>query len=148
MAYVSGLSSSTAGCCEACQRRGGGCTSTWLGERYVREDDDDDDDDRDDGEHEEERRGGRPVEGASVLGRAGAERIFVVRGRAPYDAIAPSYDVALGRASLVRAVALLRHVIKRYGVAFRSAADLGCGTGLFAAYLARRWRIPVYAIDR
>jgi SAM-dependent methyltransferase len=82
------------------------------------------------------------------LGRAGAERIFVVRGRAPYDAIAPSYDVALGRASLARAVALLRHVIKRYGIAFRSAADLGCGTGLFAAYLAQRWRIPVYAIDR
>jgi SAM-dependent methyltransferase len=146
MAYVSSFSSPAVGCCDACRRGSGGCASTRFGERYFR-DDEDDEDDRDDQQHDEERRGPRSLDGMPALGR-GSDRIFVVRGPAPYDAIAPSYDAALGRASLGRAVALLRHVIKRYGIAFRSAADLGCGTGLFAAYLARRWRIPVYAIDR
>jgi SAM-dependent methyltransferase len=147
MAYISGIASlSRTACCEACHSGGCGCAATRLGERYVR--DDDDDDDRGDGEPDEKRRSERSLTGPPALGGAGGERIFVVRARAPYDVIAPGYDAALGRASLARAVGLLRHVIKRYGIAFRSAADLGCGTGLFAAYLARRWRIPVYAIDR
>jgi SAM-dependent methyltransferase len=30
---------------------------------------------------------------------------------------------------------------------FRSAADLGCGTGLFARYLSCCWGIPVFAVD-
>jgi SAM-dependent methyltransferase len=37
---------------------------------------------------------------------------------------------------------------RRFAIGFRSAADLGCGTGLFACYLARRFRIPVIAVDR
>jgi hypothetical protein len=28
--------------------------------------------------------------------------------------------------------------------ALRSAADMGCGTGLFAAHLAQQWRLPVF----
>jgi SAM-dependent methyltransferase len=147
MAYVAGHpSSSLAACCDSCRRRGGNCAAPRLGERYVR--DDEDDDDNDDTEHEDKRPRTRPIDDAPALGGAGRNRIFMVHARTPYDAIAPGYDAALGRASLARAVALLRHVVNRYGIAFRSAADLGCGTGLFAAYLARRWRIPVYAVDR
>jgi SAM-dependent methyltransferase len=36
----------------------------------------------------------------------------------------------------------------RFAIGFRSAADLGCGTGLFACYLARRYCVPVIAVDR
>jgi SAM-dependent methyltransferase len=43
---------------------------------------------------------------------------------------------------------MLRNLIWRYNIGFRSAADIGCGTGLFAAHLARRWGIPVFAVDR
>lgn len=67
---------------------------------------------------------------------------------APYAGIASNYDVALGRLRLRQTVFTLRDVIRRYGIAFRSAADIGCGTGLFAAHLARFWGIPVFAVDR
>jgi SAM-dependent methyltransferase len=33
-------------------------------------------------------------------------------------------------------------------VAFRTAADVGCGTGLFACYLSRRWGARVFGVDR
>jgi SAM-dependent methyltransferase len=67
---------------------------------------------------------------------------------APYAGLASRYDVALGRGSLNRAVTTLRNLIARYGIGFSSAADIGCGTGLFAAHLATRWGIPVFAVDR
>jgi SAM-dependent methyltransferase len=67
---------------------------------------------------------------------------------APYAGLASSYDVALGRDSLRRIVTALRQLIERYGIGFTSAADIGCGTGLFAAHLAKRWRVPVFAVDR
>jgi SAM-dependent methyltransferase len=35
----------------------------------------------------------------------------------------------------------------RYRLRFRSAADVGTGTGLFACYLSQRWGIPVFAVD-
>lgn len=38
--------------------------------------------------------------------------------------------------------------MRRHRIEFRSAADVGCGTGLFARYLARQWRVPVFAVDR
>jgi SAM-dependent methyltransferase len=38
-------------------------------------------------------------------------------------------------------------LIRRYGIRFRSAADLGCGTGLFACYLSRCRGVPVFAVD-
>src|ERR1700682_5342189 len=67
---------------------------------------------------------------------------------APYSGLASSYDVALGRDSLKQTAFTLRHVFGRFGIAFRSAADIGCGTGLFAAHIARRWAVPVFAVDR
>jgi SAM-dependent methyltransferase len=66
----------------------------------------------------------------------------------PYAGLAPSYDVALGRDSFRRTAAALRQLIERYAIGFGSAADIGCGTGLFAAHIARRWAVPVFAVDR
>jgi len=66
----------------------------------------------------------------------------------PYAVFATNYDAALGKDSLRQTALVLSRLIERYGIAFRSAADIGCGTGLFAAHLARLWRIPVFAVDR
>lgn len=70
------------------------------------------------------------------------------RSARPYSALARHYDATLGRryfGGLRRAFEVLA---RRFAIGFRSAADLGCGTGLFACYLARRYRIPVVAVDR
>jgi predicted TPR repeat methyltransferase len=55
---------------------------------------------------------------------------------APYAGLASRYDIALGRDRLRLIAAELRQLIERYRIGFRSAADIGCGTGLFAAHLA------------
>lgn len=72
----------------------------------------------------------------------------VGRLRRPYSHLASRYDRALGIPFLVRTRRAFEHLVRRYGVQFRSAADLGCGTGLFACYLNRRWGVPVFAVDR
>ena len=61
--------------------------------------------------------------------------------------MAPTYDRALGR-RLARTKRAFEFVAARYGIRFGSAADVGCGTGLFACYLSRCWRVPVFAVDR
>ena len=68
--------------------------------------------------------------------------------RRPYSHLASSYDRALGVPFLFRTRRAFEHLVQRYGLRFRSAADLGCGTGLFACYLNRRWGVPVFAVDR
>jgi len=72
----------------------------------------------------------------------------VARLRRPYSDLARSYDAALGVPFFRRARRAFEHLARRYGIAFRSAADVGCGTGLFACYLNRRWRVPVFGVDR
>jgi SAM-dependent methyltransferase len=67
---------------------------------------------------------------------------------APYRSLAADYDDALGVRFFVRVRTAFERLQRRYGFVFRSAADIGCGTGLFACYLARRWRVPVFAVDR
>jgi SAM-dependent methyltransferase len=66
----------------------------------------------------------------------------------PYSRLARIYDAAIGRASFQRTRMGFERIVCDFGLRFRSAADLGCGTGLFACYLARRWGVPVLAIDR
>jgi SAM-dependent methyltransferase len=39
-------------------------------------------------------------------------------------------------------------LVRHYGIRFCSAADIGCGTGLFACYLSMCWGVPVYAVDK
>ena len=66
----------------------------------------------------------------------------------PYSKLASAYDLTLGGRFFTGARRAFEALVKQYGIAFRSAADLGCGTGLFARYLGRRWAVPVFAVDR
>src|SRR5881409_1413 len=65
----------------------------------------------------------------------------------PYSRIAPSYDCTIGLPFFLQVRDSFEKLVQRYGIRFRSAADLGCGTGLFACYLNLCWNVPVYAVD-
>ncbi len=56
--------------------------------------------------------------------------------RAPYSELAPFYDAALGRESFADARRAFELLASGHRIRFRSAADIGCGTGLFACYLS------------
>jgi SAM-dependent methyltransferase len=66
----------------------------------------------------------------------------------PYSQLAATYDRTIGIPFFLSTRRAFRTLVRRYGIRFGSAADLGCGTGLFAAYLSRCWRVPVFAVDR
>jgi SAM-dependent methyltransferase len=66
----------------------------------------------------------------------------------PYSELAPAYDTALGISNFIGTRAAFEALVRRYGIQFRSAADVGCGTGLFAGYLRQCWGVPVFAVDR
>ena len=66
----------------------------------------------------------------------------------PYSRLAPAYNRALGISNFIGTRAAFEVLVRRYGIGFRSAADIGCGTGLFAGYLNRCWGTPVFAVDR
>src|ERR1700756_2320922 len=66
----------------------------------------------------------------------------------PYSRIAAVYDRSVGVSFFLRARRAFETLVLRYGIRFCSAADIGCGTGLFACYLNRCWGVPVYAVDR
>jgi ubiquinone/menaquinone biosynthesis C-methylase UbiE len=53
----------------------------------------------------------------------------------PYSQIAPVYDCTVGMAFFLRVRQAFSKLVPRYGIRFCSAADIGCGTGLFACYL-------------
>jgi SAM-dependent methyltransferase len=67
---------------------------------------------------------------------------------APYQALSRAYDATLGKRFFARARRAYCRLARRYGVEPRVAADLGSGTGLFAAWLSRSKGIRVYAVDR
>jgi SAM-dependent methyltransferase len=66
----------------------------------------------------------------------------------PYSELAPAYDAALGISNFIGTRTAFETLVRRYGIRFRSAADIGCGTGLFADYLNRSWGVPVFGVDR
>jgi SAM-dependent methyltransferase len=66
----------------------------------------------------------------------------------PYSQLAPAYDSALGIPNFIGTRAAFERLVRRYDIRFRSAADIGCGTGLFAGYLSQCWGTPVFAVDR
>lgn len=66
----------------------------------------------------------------------------------PYTRLVRAYDRTLGIPYFLGARRAFETLVRRYRIIFRSAADLGCGTGLFACYLGRRWQVPVFAVDR
>ncbi|HET9832255.1 MAG TPA: class I SAM-dependent methyltransferase [Vicinamibacterales bacterium] len=65
----------------------------------------------------------------------------------PYGLLAPAYDDLIGRKFFDRIRRIFEHLIARHRIGFSSAADLGCGTGLFARYLNSLWRVPVFGVD-
>lgn len=69
------------------------------------------------------------------------------RASAPYSRLAPNYDATVGIPFFVRTRRAFEKLIRHYGIAFRTVADIGCGTGLFARYLSRSWRVPVIGVD-
>jgi SAM-dependent methyltransferase len=110
------------------------CRAGTLSEWYV-------EDDGDDSEPAEPRE-----EPADVSGPPPVTPGYLVAR--PYSQLAPIYDRALGIPSFTRTRRAFEFAAARYGIRFGSAADIGCGTGLFACYLRRRWRVPVFAVDR
>jgi SAM-dependent methyltransferase len=66
----------------------------------------------------------------------------------PYSELAPAYDIALGIQNSIGTRAAFERLVRRYNLRFRSAADVGCGTGLFARYLSQCWGVPVFGVDR
>jgi SAM-dependent methyltransferase len=65
----------------------------------------------------------------------------------PYGHLAPNYDATVGMPFFRRTRRAFEKLIRRYGITFRTAADIGCGTGLFARYLNRSWNVPVIGVD-
>jgi SAM-dependent methyltransferase len=66
----------------------------------------------------------------------------------PYSVLARDYDWALGSKHFQHVRDLFERLVRDLSLHFSSAADVGCGTGLFARHLRRRWRVPVFAVDR
>lgn len=66
----------------------------------------------------------------------------------PYSKVAETYDIGLGISFFMHTRMAFEKLVRRYGITFCSAADIGCGTGLFARYLSQCWRVPVFAVDR
>jgi len=66
----------------------------------------------------------------------------------PYSRFAKDYDLTIGIPWFLRTRRIFETLVKRYGIRFHAAADIGCGTGLFACYLSHCWKVPVFAVDR
>ncbi|MEU9918091.1 methyltransferase domain-containing protein [Streptomyces sp. NPDC051001] len=66
----------------------------------------------------------------------------------PYETLAPVYDTVLGDRAFCRILRAFERIERRYGLVFRSAADVGCGTGTFVAHLRARGVHPVWGVDR
>jgi len=66
----------------------------------------------------------------------------------PYSQLAADYDATLGIPQFLKTRSAFERLVRQYGIDFRSAADIGCGTGLFARHLNLSRRIAVFAIDR
>jgi SAM-dependent methyltransferase len=66
----------------------------------------------------------------------------------PYSQLAAHYDEFVGHAQFRQVRRIFDHCVRAHGLRFSRVADFGCGTGLFAQYLASRWCACVYAIDR
>jgi SAM-dependent methyltransferase len=66
----------------------------------------------------------------------------------PYQGLAAHYDELLGEQSFRKMRDTFEWLVQRYGLRFRSAVDVGCGTGTFVEYLLRAGVDPVWGVDR
>lgn len=67
---------------------------------------------------------------------------------APYAGVAAVYDELLGAHAFARLRDSFERIERRHRVRLTSAADIGCGTGTFVAYLCARGARPVWGVDR
>ncbi len=74
-------------------------------------------------------------------------RMTVATIALPYSRLATEYDATIGATFFRETRDRFERLVRKYGLSFRSAADIGCGTGLFARYLQRSRNIPVFAVD-
>ena len=65
----------------------------------------------------------------------------------PYRSFALLYDALLGNAMFPLIRRNFEWLVRRYGIRFRSATDVACGTGAFVRYLCQ-WGVPVLGVDR
>ena len=65
----------------------------------------------------------------------------------PYSEFAAAYDQTIGWPAFHRTRRNFEILADRYDLRFCNAADIGCGTGLFAKHLNQCWNAPVYAVD-
>jgi SAM-dependent methyltransferase len=65
----------------------------------------------------------------------------------PYSHFAADYDSTLGLPFFHHTRSNFERLVRRYGISFRSAADIGCGTGLFARHLKLSRAIPIFGVD-
>lgn len=72
---------------------------------------------------------------------------LTVQKERPYSQFAPAYDQTIGWPTFLRTRRSFEMLAQLYDIQFRNAADLGCGTGLFANYLNQCWDVPVCAVD-
>jgi SAM-dependent methyltransferase len=64
-----------------------------------------------------------------------------------YGEFARYYDVVTGNAVIPTIVRCFEQSRRRYGIAFASVADVGCGTGTFLLHLARHCEV-LYGVDK
>jgi SAM-dependent methyltransferase len=84
--------------------------------------------------------------GTSTM-QSAVTRANVPKMTMPYRSFALLYDALLGNAMFPLIRRNFEWVVRRYGIRFRSAADVACGTGAFVRYLCQ-WGIPVVGVDR
>ena len=65
----------------------------------------------------------------------------------PYSRLAADYDATIGVPFFRQTRDFFERLVRKYGIRFRSAADIGCGTGLFARHLKVSRDIPVFGVD-
>jgi SAM-dependent methyltransferase len=70
------------------------------------------------------------------------------RTAVPYAALALVYDALLGDRFFLQLRRVFDWLVQCYGIHFRSAADVACGTGTFVRYLHERGVPVVYGVDR
>jgi SAM-dependent methyltransferase len=66
----------------------------------------------------------------------------------PYASLAPLYDRLVGDSGFGPIWRAFNRSRARYGIRFRSAADIGCGTGRFLGRLSREPGLRLFGVDR
>jgi SAM-dependent methyltransferase len=68
-------------------------------------------------------------------------------GKSSYGLFASFYDDMIGKQFFRMLRSQFEKLVRRRCIQFSSAADLGCGTGLFAKYLCLSRNVPVFGVD-